>query len=81
MLSGWFPISQGVRQGCVLSSWLFNVFIDRIMREMKERLQGGVQLTTTLVEMLLFADDIIVCTEKKEDMERNLAEMKGVMEK
>ena len=43
------------------------------MREVKERLQGGVQLTTTLVQMLLFADDIIVCIEKKEDMERNLA--------
>ena len=81
MLSGWFPISQGVRQGCVLSPWLFNVFMDRIMREVKDRLQGGVQLTTTLVQMLLFADDIIVCTEKKEDMERNLAEMRVVMEK
>ena len=81
MLSGWFPISQGVRQGCVLSPWLFNVFMDRIMREVKERLQGGVQLTTTLVQMILFADDIIVCTETKEDMERNLAEMRVVMEK
>ena len=29
-LSEWFPISQGVRQGCVLSPWLFNVFMDRI---------------------------------------------------
>ena len=46
-----------------------------------ERLQGDVQLTTTLVQMLLFADDIIVCIEKKEDMERNLAEMRVVMEK
>ena len=27
------------------------------------------------VQILLFADDIVVCTEKKEDMERNLAEM------
>ena len=57
----------------MLSPWLFNIFMDRIMREVKERLQGGVQLTTTLVEMLLFADDIIVCTKMKEDMERNLA--------
>ena len=39
-LSEWFPISQGVRQGCVLSPWLFNVFMDRIMREVKDRLQG-----------------------------------------
>ena len=81
MLSGWFPISKGVRQGCVLSPWLFNVFMDRIMREVKDRIQGGVQLTTTQVQMLLFADDMIVCTEKKEDMERNLAEMRVVMEK
>ena len=50
------------------------------MREVKERLQGSVQLTTTLVQMLLFADDIIVCTEK-EDMERNPAGMRVVMEK
>ena len=64
MLSGWFPISQGAKQGCVLSPWLFNVFMDRIMREVKERLQGGVQLTTTLVQMLLIADDIIVCTKR-----------------
>ena len=47
---------------------------------MKKRLQGSVQLTTTLVQMLLFADDIIVRTGKKEDMERNLAEMTVVME-
>ena len=76
-LSEWFPISQGVRQGCVLSPWLFNVFMDRIMREVKDRLQGGVHLIATTVQILLFADDIVVCTEKKEDMERNLAEMNG----
>ena len=38
-------------------------------------------LTATTVKILLFADDIVVCTEKKEDMERNLAEMNVVMEK
>ena len=51
------------------------------MRQVKEKLQGGAQLTATTVQMLLFADDIIMCTEKKEDMERNLVEMKVVMEK
>ena len=37
--------------------------------------------TATTVKILLLADDIVICTEKKEDMERNLAEMNVVMEK
>ena len=43
-MSGWFPIIQGVRQRCVMSPWLFNVFMDGIIRKVKENLQGGVQL-------------------------------------
>ena len=31
--------------------------------------------------MLLFTDDVVVCTENKEDMERNLAVMKVAMKK
>ena len=65
-LSEWFSISQGVRQGCVLSPWLFNVFMDRVMREVKDRLQGGVQLTATTVQVLLFADDIYSCMYREE---------------
>ena len=32
-LSRWFPISRGVWQGCVMSPWLFNIYMDGIMRE------------------------------------------------
>ena len=71
-VSGCFPITQGVRQGCVTLPWLFNVFMDRIMREAKEMLQGGVQLTTTNVQLILFADDIVMVMEKKDDMQTNL---------
>ena len=30
-----FRIDSGVRQGCVISSWLFNVYMDAVMKEGK----------------------------------------------
>ena len=66
----------------MLSPWLYNVFMDRIMREVKDRLQGVCSSPPPCtVQILFFADDIVLCTEKKEDTGRNLAEMKVVMEK
>ncbi len=34
-LSDGFGVGVGVRQGCVMSPWLFNIFTDGCMREMK----------------------------------------------
>ena len=31
--SEWFRIDSGVRQGCIMSSWLFNVYMDAVMKE------------------------------------------------
>ena len=27
-MSDWFPVNVGLRQGCVMSPWLFNVYMD-----------------------------------------------------
>ena len=27
-VSEWFPVNVGIRQGCVMSPWLFNVYMD-----------------------------------------------------
>ena len=31
--SGWFPVNVGLREGCVMSPWLFNVYMDGVVRE------------------------------------------------
>jgi hypothetical protein len=31
-LSEWFEVKRGVRQRCLMSSWLFNVFMDKCVR-------------------------------------------------
>ncbi len=32
-----FKIKAGLRHGCVMSPWLFNIFMDGVVREMKAK--------------------------------------------
>ena len=32
--SEWFMIDSGVRQGCIISPWLFNIYMDAVMKKM-----------------------------------------------
>ena len=36
-VSEWFPVNVELRQGCVLSPWLFNVYMDGVVREVNVR--------------------------------------------
>ena len=33
--SKWFRIDNGVIQSCIMSPWLFNVYMDAVMKEVK----------------------------------------------
>ena len=39
-LSYWFEVKVGLRQGCVMSLWLFNLYIDGVVREVNARVLG-----------------------------------------
>ena len=34
-MSKWFRIDSDVRQRCIMSPWLFNLYIDLVMKEVK----------------------------------------------
>ena len=38
----WFGVNRSVRQGCTLSQWLFNVFVDKVTREARGEFVGEV---------------------------------------
>ena len=41
----WFQIGKGVRQGCILPSWLFNLYAEHIMRNTGlEEAQAGIKM-------------------------------------
>ena len=39
-VSEWFRMRVRLRQGCVLSPWLFNLYIDGVVREVNARVRG-----------------------------------------
>ena len=54
----WFPIRTGLRQGCVMSPSLFNLYMDAMMRKVTEGGAAGVRVGQETVIDLDFADDV-----------------------
>ena len=40
-MSEWFSIKVGIRLGCVMSPWLFNLFMGGVMKEIKANILQG----------------------------------------
>ena len=73
--SEWFKIENGVRQGCVLSPWLFNIYMDGVMKELMAEVAGeGVRVMENgrewRVPCLLYVDDLVLCGESEESLRR-----------
>ena len=54
----WFHTTVGVRQGCILSPTLFNIFVERIMSDVHEQHKGTISIAGRTSINLRFADDI-----------------------
>ena len=63
----WFQIAKGVRQGCILSSCLFNLYAKYIMRNTGlDEAQAGIKIARRNINNLRYADDTTVMAESKE---------------
>ena len=65
----WFRTTVGVRQGCLLSSTLFNIFLERIMSDALEKHDWKVSIGGRNITNLRFADDIDALAEEEQELE------------
>ena len=66
----WFKITTGVKQGCVMSGFLFLLTVDWTMRRTTERHRNGIRWNfTSMLEDLDFADDIVLVSSKYEHIQ------------
>ena len=65
----WFQIGKGVRQGCILSPCLFNLYAEYIMRNTGlEEAPAGIKIAGRNINNLRYADDITLMAESKEEL-------------
>ena len=63
----WFQIRKGVRQGCILSPCLFNLYAEYIMWNARlDEAQAGIKLAGRKISNLRYADDTTVTAESEE---------------
>ena len=78
----WFQIGKGVRQGCMLSPCLFNLYAEYIMQNARlDEQQARIKIPRRNINNLRYADDTTLMAESKEELKSLLMKVKEESEK
>ena len=78
----WFQIRKGVRQSCILSPCLVNLYAEYIMRNAgMDKAQAGIKIAERNSNNLRYADDTTLMAEGKEELKSLLMNAKEESEK
>ena len=65
LTADWFQIEKGVRQGCILSPCLFNLYAEYIVRKAGlDEPEAGIRIAGRNINNLIYADDTTLMAER-----------------
>ena len=74
----WFQIGKGVRQGCILSPCLFNLYAEYIIKNTSlEEAKVGISIARRNISNLRYADDTTLMAESEEELKSLLMKVTG----
>ena len=77
IITDWFQIGKGVRQGCILSPCLFNLYAEYIMLNAElDEAQVGIKIVRRNINNLGYANDTTLMAESKEELKSLLMKVK-----
>ena len=75
--TNWLQIGKGVHQGCILSSCLFNLYAEYIMRNVGlDEAEVEIKITGRNTNNLRYADDTTLMAEGEEELKSLLMKVK-----
>ena len=81
-ITDWFQIGKGVCQGCILSPYLFNLYVEYIMRNAGlDESQAGISVARRNINSLRYADNTTLMAESEEELKSFLMKVKEESEK
>ena len=65
----WFRIEKGIQQGCLLSTYLFNLYTENIIRNtVLDGLQAGIKIGWRNSNNLRYVDDTTLMANSEEEI-------------
>ena len=77
LITDWFQIGKGVRQGCILPPCLFNLYAEHIIRNAwLGETQTGIKIAGRNINNLRYTDDTTLMAESEEELKSLLMKVK-----
>ena len=73
-LTGFFPCEIGTRQGCMLSPFLFTIYLNELILELRNEGESGIFINENIgyIQTLVYADDLVCVADTVGNLQKQI---------